>query len=140
MIRAVVDLNIIVSALISPRGTPARVIALWQRGAFALVFSAPMLQTLKEVLGTRRLRRQFIDPHDAESLMHDLETLAAVMPGDVTVTGVVRDPDDDEVLAAAVEGDVDYVVTGDNDLLVLGRYEAVPIVSPASFIEIIEAR
>ncbi len=139
MTRAVVDLNIIVSALISPRGAPARVVALWRQGAFALVLSAPMLQTLQEVLGRPRLRRQFIAPHEAAHLMHDVEALAVVMPGDIAVTGAVRDPDDDEVLAAAVEGSVDCIVSGDRDLLALGSYEGIAIIGPTALIEIVEA-
>jgi predicted nucleic acid-binding protein len=42
---------------------------------------------------------------------------------------VSRDPDDDQILAAAVSGDADLIVTGDEDLLVLGHYRQIPIVS-----------
>jgi predicted nucleic acid-binding protein len=51
------------------------------------------------------------------------------------VTGVCRDPADDVVLAAAVEGRADNIVTGDDDLLVLGDFEGIAIVTHRSFLD-----
>ena len=50
-----------------------------------------------------------------------------------------RDPDDDEILAAAVAGQVDLVVSGDNDLLTLKQYRSIPILSPADALGFFEA-
>jgi putative PIN family toxin of toxin-antitoxin system len=47
---------------------------------------------------------------------------------------VCRDPDDDNILAAAISGNGDCVVTGDKDLLVLKRYEGIDIFSPRDFL------
>jgi predicted nucleic acid-binding protein len=47
---------------------------------------------------------------------------------------VCRDPDDDNILAAAVSGNCDCIITGDKDLLVLGRYEGVAIFRPRDFL------
>lgn len=47
---------------------------------------------------------------------------------------VCRDPDDDNILAAAVSAKCDCVITGDKDLLVLGVYEGISIFSPREFI------
>jgi predicted nucleic acid-binding protein len=52
---------------------------------------------------------------------------------------VCRDPRDDMVLEVAVDGRADYVVTGDQDLLVLHPFEEIPIVKPATFLERIDA-
>lgn len=49
-----------------------------------------------------------------------------------------RDPQDDKFLAAAVEGQARYIVTGDKDLLVLTRYRNVRIISPAAFLELLQ--
>jgi len=46
---------------------------------------------------------------------------------------VCRDPDDDWILATAIAGDVECIVTGDKDLLTIGRYQGVEIVSPSHF-------
>ena len=51
------------------------------------------------------------------------------------IVGICRDPDDDVVLTAAVEGRADMIVTGDTDLLVLAEYEGIAIVTPRAFLE-----
>ena len=48
---------------------------------------------------------------------------------------VCRDPDDDNILAAALSGKCDCIITGDKDLLVLKSYEGIDILSPRDFIE-----
>jgi putative PIN family toxin of toxin-antitoxin system len=50
-------------------------------------------------------------------------------------TPVCRHPDDDRVLATALAGRADAIVTGDDDLLVLGAYEGIAILSPRRFLE-----
>ena len=47
---------------------------------------------------------------------------------------VCRDPDDDNILAAAVSGNGECIVTGDKDLLVLEQHESVDILSPRDFL------
>ena len=46
---------------------------------------------------------------------------------------VCRDPDDDNILATAISGNCDCIITGDNDLLVLKKYEGIDIFSPKDF-------
>lgn len=47
---------------------------------------------------------------------------------------VCRDPDDDAVLSAALAGGADAIVTGDADLLTLGSYSGIEIISPRQFV------
>ena len=70
-----------------------------------------------------------------EFLRHsdELVVLADVVVDTGAVKGVCRDPDDDVVLAAAVEGRAAVIVTGDDDLLALGAYEGIPIITPKAF-------
>jgi putative PIN family toxin of toxin-antitoxin system len=63
-----------------------------------------------------------------------LRSAAVIVDPAIRITNVVRDPKDAHVLEAAVAGRADYIVSGDNDLLVLARYEAVEIVTPAAFV------
>jgi predicted nucleic acid-binding protein len=53
------------------------------------------------------------------------------------IEGVARDPEDDKLLACAVEGRADYLVSGDKDLLVLQEYAGVQVISPAQFVKIL---
>jgi hypothetical protein len=52
----------------------------------------------------------------------------------------VRDPDDEAILATALEGRAEVIVTGDDDLLSLGQFEGIPIVKPRAFLDWLEER
>jgi len=139
MIRAVLDANILVSALISPSGTPAQVLDLWREERFLPMMSERILAELERVLSQPRLRRGYgLTAARTEELMKGLRRFALVTPGEAEVTGVARDPDDDKLLACAVEGEADYLVTGDNDLLALGSYQGIPIITAAAFVRMFE--
>ena len=58
-----------------------------------------------------------------------------MVPGDYEVSGGSPDPDDDKFLACALEAQADCIVTGDPDLLNLGRYQGVDILKPGEFLE-----
>jgi putative PIN family toxin of toxin-antitoxin system len=63
-----------------------------------------------------------------------LEQMLLVFP-DALPLRVCRDPDDDNILAAAIAGDCDCIVTGDKDLLVLKEYRGIPILTPRTFMD-----
>jgi predicted nucleic acid-binding protein len=65
-------------------------------------------------------------------------TQAEVVPGALTLPGVTRDPKDDAVVACAVEGAAGFVVSGDEDLLVLCVYQDVEMVTPRGLVDILE--
>lgn len=48
-------------------------------------------------------------------------------------SGICRDPDDDHVLASAVSGNADCLISGDEDLLVLKDFQGIPILKPSNF-------
>lgn len=58
--------------------------------------------------------------------------------GALVLTGVCRDPKDDKFLACAIEGEADYLVSGDQDLLAIGSYQGIQIVKPAQFLNILQ--
>ena len=122
-------------------GPPAQIVSRWQEGAFLLITSPVLLDELRRVLGYPRIadrlswsveeRRQFVE---------SFETLALVTPGALSLPGVTRDPKDDPVVACAVEGEAGFIVSGDQDLLVLGTYWKVHIVTPREFLALLEAQ
>jgi len=61
---------------------------------------------------------------------------AAVVTPRTPVRGVATHPEDDQVLAAALDGGADYLVTGDRSLLGLGSFRGIPIVSASEFVEV----
>jgi putative PIN family toxin of toxin-antitoxin system len=114
--RAGVDTNVWVSAILNPAGPPAKVRRALERGDFTLVTSRPMLEELAEVLARPRIAGKYgITAEDIAELVGLLVEKADVVEarGDLRLC---RDPDDDVVLETAVNGRADVLVTRDEDL------------------------
>lgn len=136
MIRAVVDTNVLVSALISPHSVSAQVLNLWRDDAFLLLTSDPILTEVERVLTHPRLRHRYgLSVTVVSELMRGLHRFAFIVGQSPNTRDVCRDPDDDKFLACAIGGEANYLVTGDDDLLALDRYEGVHILNPAAFVE-----
>ena len=130
--RAVLDPNVIISALLSPEGSPARALRGWQQGAFELVVSPLLLGELQRALAYPKLARR-IPPEEAEAVVEWLRGSATVAP-DPDHPPPVRSPDpgDDYLIAlAAAQGAL--LVSGDDHLLQLA--DGIPVCSPAVFLE-----
>ena len=134
MIRAVLDTNLIVSYLLTQGATLSRLIALWEEDQFVYLVSPAILAELVDVLRRPRLCRYM--KADPNTLLDVISQDAEQVPGELVLAGVSRDPKDDMFIACAVEGNADYVVTGDKDLLDMGSYEGVQIIRPAAFVEL----
>ena len=114
--RAVVDTNVWISAVLNPMGAPAAVRSALQRQQFTLVTSEPLLTEVALVLARPRFAHRYgVTPADVADLVALLRERAEVVP----VTGVVqicRDPDDDVVIETALNGRADALVSRDDDL------------------------
>ena len=132
--RAVVDTNILIRALIKPQGTVAPVLRRLAAGDFTLIYSTPLLDELlaKLVLPRIRLKYRLSD----EAIEHTLALIALrgelVQPS--RAVHVCRDPQDNMLIEAALTGAARYIVTGDEDLLVLKKFESVQMVSARTFL------
>ena len=133
--EAVLDTNVIVSALLSPRGAPAEIFSAWQRGRFTYVTSPPLLDELARALSYPRVRK-FLTWTDEErgEFLEALAYAARLVIPTIELNVLSDDPDDNRVLEAAVAVGASHVVTGDRHLLDLESYEQVEIVSPARFL------
>jgi len=139
--EAVLDTNVAVSAAINPKGPPAEIIKAWRARSFTWVTSPPLLQELESTLRSPRLKRYvaWSDDELLEFLALVWAVARLVIP--TSRSDVIRlDPADNRVLEAALEGQADYVVTGDRHLLDLGRHGGIAIVAPARFVAIIATR
>lgn len=139
MIRAVIDLNVIVSGLIVPRGMAYHVWAAWLAGQFTLVISEGMIVELAGKLAEPRIAGRYgITPQEIRyvtSLLRSHGSLVAVP--DEAVQPITGDPEDDLVLASARLGQAAYLVTRDRGLLDLGRQGEVTILSPHDFLPLL---
>jgi len=137
--KVVLDANLFISATIESRGKPARILDIWRANRFDLVMRADIIEEIREVLGRPRIReRHQWTNEEIERFVDDLEELPIVTPGKLVVKAIADDPDDNMYLACAIEGEADYIVSGDQHLLRLGAYKGIRIVTPTQFLEIIE--
>ena len=123
--RLVLDTNVLVSAL-HFGGRPRRLLEAVLSGRHQLIGGNAILVELEAVLvdtcGWERGR--------AGAARSEVESVSDIVTP-VAIPHVCRDPDDDEILAIAIAGNADALVTGDGDLLALRRYEGIPIVTVA---------
>jgi uncharacterized protein len=122
--RVIVDTYVVVSALVFG-GKPAAVLQLIEAAEIELVVSAELEAELVETL-TDKFGWPAGRVRDACGRI--FEKACRVDPA--PLHGVVRDRDDDHVIAAAVEADADAIVTGDQDLLTLREFRRIRVVTP----------
>ena len=132
MPSVVLDTVVLVRGLINPYGVWGRVV-FERAGEYRLVVSPPLLAEYLEVIARPELTRKFRSlPNHMRDLL-DLLSRADVVTFD-TLPAFARDPKDAHVLATALHGAVDYLVSADNDLLDLGTYAGIPILSAPAFL------
>jgi len=114
--RAVIDTNVWVSAVLNPHGAPAQVMAAFRQARLVVVLSQPLMDELQQVLMRPRLmRRLAYNTHMVQELVDLLRTRAVWVEIHGDVSGC-RDPHDNMVLETAVLGAAEYLVTRDDDL------------------------
>jgi hypothetical protein len=131
-VRAVLDPNVIISALLSPTGTPARLLEAWQSGEYELIASPLLLEELERALAYPKLRR-YISEDDAAAVLKWLAESATVVV-DPSPPPLARsvDPGDDYLIAVAAFAQA-ILVSGDRHLLDLA--DEIPVLPPAIFLE-----
>jgi len=134
--RAVIDTNIIIRALIKPVGTVGPVLDRLGAGDFTAIYSEPLLEELLAKLALPRIRKKYdLTDVDVSDLLALLALRGELVEPQRKVK-VCRDPDDDRIIEAALEGRAQWVVTGDEDLLSLKNFESVRFVTPRRFLEV----
>lgn len=132
--RAVLDPNVLISALLSSKGNPARILLAWEQGAFELVASPALLDELERALAYPKLRR-LIPEADAAAALAWLRETAEVL-ADPPEAPPLRSPDpsDDYLIALAAQEQIP-LVSGDGHLL--GLADRLPILTPADFLKLL---
>jgi putative PIN family toxin of toxin-antitoxin system len=139
MLRAVLDVNVLVSAAIMRRGIPHALLVAWQAGRFTMVTSEHIITQLTIKLRSDKLRRYGLSTADIRAVTNLLrkDAIVVTVPA-AEVRPVTGDPEDDVVLATARLGGANYLVTGDGGLLARSPYEGVEIVAPRAFLTLLE--
>ena len=136
MLRAVLDANVIINALIQPKGASGQVLtSLVDANSFELIVSPAILAELRCALSSPKVRKYIKSSADDLNLwVASIEFIAQPVDGNIRVHAVAEDPDDDKYIQAAVEGLAQFVVTGAKHLLSLKAYENIRIVTPRVFL------
>jgi len=131
--RITLDANVLAPGFTSHGSASSRLIDLWRSGAFALVLSEHVLQELARTLTdpyfASRLPRE-----EATAILTLLSTNATLTELTVDVDGVATHPEDDVVLSTALSGQATILCTRDKQLLRLGFYLTVAILSPGELV------
>ena len=138
MLTVVPDVNVLVSSLIKQRGPIQRIQAAWEADTLLFVTSEPIIAKTDEVLHREKITSLFSTPELAEEriqrFLAALRRRAVQTPHQLDLRVVEKDPEDDTIIIAAVEGNADCIISGDAHLKNLGDYENIPILTPAEFV------
>lgn len=133
--RVVLDTNVLLSGLISSHGAPDAIYRAWRASRFELVTSVEQLDELRRVSRYPKLKA-ILPPHRIGTMVNNMQR--AIMLGnlpDLPADNVLKDPNDSFLLAMALAGEADWLVTGDHraGLLQLASIGRTRIATPAAF-------
>ena len=136
--RAVVDTNILVRAVIKPQGSVGPVLHRLRRRDYTLLQSRATLDEIVEVLHRPRIRTKYqLSDGVLRATIRLIVVRSELVHPDVQIA-ICRDPKDDKFLEVAVTGQADVIVSGDEDLLTLTPFANIPILSPARFLALLD--
>lgn len=139
--RLILDTNILLSALLSPLGAPAKLLSAWERRKFTLVACDALVSELREVAG-RPFFRARLRASASELLaagIRDFSFFCSNLPSGRDAPNFVRDPKDSYLLALAEASQAEFLVTGDKELLSLKHHKSTRIVTPAAMMELLSS-
>jgi putative PIN family toxin of toxin-antitoxin system len=130
--KVLLDTNILVSALLF-KGELAAIVDLWKKGKIMPVLSKETFAEFKTVLEYPKfsLTVQEIKVIVEEEMLPYFEIIEVAN----NIGGRCRDADDDKFIACAVAASADFIVSGDRDLLDMGKYKSIRIVSASAFLK-----
>ncbi len=133
--RAVLDPNVLISALVAPTGAPAALLRGWLDGEFELVVSEQLLAELRRALTYPKLRAH-VTGEEAEAFIELLRGSGMMAHDPASPPRLSRDPGDDYLLALARSNSA-VLVSGDQDLR---DAKDAPVASPRSFMSKLTSR
>jgi len=143
MLSAVLDTTVLVAAILKPvkGGAAFELLAFAGDGAFQLYLSNQILDETADVLLNRpRLRRRYHYPDSAVTdYCGGLAQLAVSVISDPPPVQVVRDPNDNMIVACALAAGADYLVSRDDDLLSLHSHQSISMITPEAFLEVLRS-
>jgi putative PIN family toxin of toxin-antitoxin system len=135
--RVVLDTGILIAALITKDTPPDRIYQAWRKRRFELVTSQWQLDEFRRVSRYPKLRK-YLQPIEAGNLVNGLRHQARFLE-ELPDVDLSEDPDDNPLLAMAIAGEVDYLISGDKrDVLALKKVGKASIVTARRFLTILQ--
>ena len=131
MIKVVLDTNIYISGILFA-GKPREVLDLAIKGKIHVFISPDILSELRDVLSRKKFG---FSPERVDIIIREIESITTMINPAKKYSIVSHDSDDNIIIDCAMESRVEYIITGDNDLLCLNKYKSITIINPALFIE-----
>jgi uncharacterized protein len=141
--RVLLDANILISYLLNRRsqGTVGAIVTAGLLREYTLLVPNDLLEELTKRVASKKYLARRITSDELGALQSELREAAERIPTiEQPIPAVTRDRKDDYLLTYAVVGQADYLVSGDDDLVVLGKVEGVTIVRPAEFLDLLQQR
>jgi uncharacterized protein len=139
--KVILDTNIIISALISPKGTPGKILTLALQKRFRLVSSEHLLAELSRALRYERVTdalaraRKGWTEKDTAEFIRNIRKVCSIVPSKPLSETVCKDPDDDWLLSCAVQSGASIIVSGDKNLTDLVKYRRTRIMEARAFLD-----
>ena len=138
-LRVILDTNVLLSALIRVDSKPYKLVRAWLDGRFGLVSGEAQLEELRRVSRYEQVRRYFA-PAEIGWLINRIGERALLVK-QLPKVDVADDPGDNYLLAMAVAGEAEYLVTGDkSDLLALKRHRGTQLVTVQEMVSMLKLR
>ena len=129
--KIVLDTNVLISSLWGNK--PYQVIQLWEKGEILLLLSQPILDEYFRVLNRFSISEEDLD--HLYVLFSNSEKTLFLHPK-IKIHQILEDPPDDRFLECAVEGQADFIISGNKHLLNLKIFQGIPIVNPSQFLNL----
>ncbi len=136
LLRVVLDTNNIVSGTIMNHGPSYEILEAWRRDEFILLTSKAIIKEVERVLHYPRIQKKYqLTEMKIGQVIRNLIKYAVVTPGELKLKVMEGDPPDNEVLACAVEGEADFIISGDEDIKKLNVYRGIRIIGANEFVK-----
>jgi len=138
MVRVVLDTNIWLSGIFW-KGNSYRIIKLGEAGKIDIITTRDILLEIIRVLKREAKFQKFLNDRDLkiENLLKTIFHITIFIKSESSLNIITKDPDDDKILEAAVDGKADYIVTYDSHLLNLKDFREIKIIKPKRFLDTI---
>ncbi|MBL7081300.1 MAG: putative toxin-antitoxin system toxin component, PIN family [Candidatus Omnitrophica bacterium] len=141
MLKVVLDTNQFVSSFIVKKGLSAQLLQAWRKYAYVLITSKAILKEIEEVFHYPHITKKYsFKKTEIDSFIGLIEKRAIVLSDLIELDVIKDDPDDNKILACALEAKAQYIVSGDSHLLNLRQYKGIVIVTAREFLKILDSK